>query len=94
METLVLLARDQPLPQEVNLARLLADLPRQQMRSPQALLWFTDGKPTAGRDRAFSFDATKIDDPLLEAQRRVQEALGPYFKLNRAVSFASEGGTP
>ena len=43
METLLLLAREEPLPQDVDLAGLLAGLPRQPMLDENLLAWFDNG---------------------------------------------------
>ena len=39
------------------------------------------------------FDPQRIDDPLLQSQRLLQERLSPHFPLIRAISFASSGST-
>jgi Domain of unknown function (DUF4384) len=44
METLLLLARDKPLPADVRLDVLLAGLPKQLCQDPQALAWFDNGR--------------------------------------------------
>jgi len=94
METLMLFARESPLPDDVDLARLLTDLPRQEAKNSQALVWFVGGQPTtnaADRERRPKFfDPQQIDDPVLKAQRIIQERLGSHFAINVAVSFASQ----
>ena len=44
METLVLLARETPLPEDIDLPRLFAGLSTQPVEDPQALLVFDGGK--------------------------------------------------
>jgi predicted Ser/Thr protein kinase len=93
METLVLLAREEPLPAGVDLRTLLADLPRQALKDPRAAVWFENGsvvRDEAERGANF-FDAQAIDDPVLRTQRLLQEKLQPYSAYSRAVSFANQG---
>jgi hypothetical protein len=95
MESLLLLARDTPLPREFDLEKLLSGLPLQRTQRPRALAWFADGKLIArpgDADRGLDYPhPQQIDDSVLHTQRLIQERLGPYFKLNRAVSFAVKG---
>jgi hypothetical protein len=97
METLVLLARDEPLPPAVDLQAALGGLGRQpcQGASDAALVEFENGIAVSvakEQDRGPQFfDAEQIDDPVLKTQRRLAEALGPHFPLIRAVSFANRG---
>ena len=96
METLLLLAHDTRLPSDIDLPGLLADLPSQQTDAAAGLLRFVDGRLTEGPQRLRAVDVsrpTRIDDPVLRTQRLIHERLGPYFTLNRAISFASQGGT-
>lgn len=94
-ETLVLLARDEPLAAEVGVPGLLTGLPSQRVRDPGRAIWFAEGKPlTKEADQLRGVDVSEthtIHDSLLQTQRLIQEKLGPYFGLNRAVSFASSG---
>jgi len=94
METLVLLARDRPLPQNFDLAVLFAELPALSLRDPRTLVWLDDGRLAARADRAPQFfNPEPIDDPLLAAQQSLAERLRPHFALVRAVSFANVGGS-
>lgn len=89
METLVLPARDTPLPQEINIRKLLPDLPRQPLQHEQTVVWLDRGVVSEDVDRAPKFfDVKRIDDPVLTAQRILTERLGGDFPLIRAVSFA------
>ncbi|MCY2995040.1 MAG: protein kinase [Planctomycetota bacterium] len=95
METLLLLARDQPLPAAVQLDVLFANLPRQSCQDPQALVWFENGRPVAAaedglRGPQFS-NPLRIDDPVLQTQELLCRRLEPYFSVLRAVSAASQG---
>jgi predicted Ser/Thr protein kinase len=93
METLLLLAREEPLPRTVDLQGLLSGLPPQTMQSARAAVWFENGEVVqheATRAPNF-FNVKKIDDPVLRAQHYLHKTLGPYCAYSRAVSFAYEG---
>ena len=94
-ETFVLLARDEPLPSEVDIAGLLTGLPSQEVQDALRAIWFADGTPVSKTaDRLRGIDVTEnatIDDSLLQTQQMIQEKLGPHFSLSRAVSFTSQG---
>ena len=96
METLLLLARDEPLPSGFDVAKELADLPVQPMLDERSLVWFDHGTlVTKEQDqlRGVAFDEqARIDNAVLKTQRQIQERLGPTFALIRAVSVASRGG--
>lgn len=92
METLVLLARDTPLPRDLDLAALFVDLPRQEMQDARSLVWFINGqtltqKVDAKRGPSF-FDPQKLNDPVLQTQRQLGERLKSHFSTIRAASFA------
>jgi hypothetical protein len=93
METLVMLVRDTPLPLDVNLRELLADLPAQTMQNTQAVVWFENGAVVHGEtDRGPNlFNVQKIDDPVMQTQRLLKRKLGPLCAYSRAVSFANKG---
>jgi serine/threonine protein kinase len=95
METLMLLARETPIPPTLDLKSSLADLPRQTMQDAQAIVWFSDGNPvTVAMNKTRGpqfFDPQQIQDPVLITQRHIQERLGRYFPVIRAVSVASQG---
>jgi hypothetical protein len=95
METLMLLARDRPLPREVELKEYFADLSPTNLPNPRALVCFAQGRPITPavdpkRGPSF-FDTKQIDDPVLTTQRLIQERLNQFFPLIRAVSVASVG---
>jgi hypothetical protein len=93
METLLLLVRPTPLPFEVALDRLLADMPPQRRQDPRAVVWFENGEVVRHEaERAFAlFDPQRIDDPVLQTQVMLQDRLRPYFAYTRAVSYANQG---
>ncbi len=93
METLVLLARDTPLPDTVDLRRELADLPAQQEKDLRARIWFEDGRIV--RDdpqRDPRLDARRKGHPVLQVQERIRQLQMRHgFVYSRAVSFANRG---
>jgi hypothetical protein len=93
MDTLMLLVRQTPLPPEVALEPLLADVPPQRQQDPRAVVWFENGEVVRHEtERAFAlFDPQRIDDPVLQTQVVLQERLRPYFAYTRAVSYANQG---
>jgi serine/threonine protein kinase len=95
MESLVLLARDSPLPSSIDLRDLLGQFPVQRMHHPQALVWFHDGVMTMPdqdvvRGPKF-FDPQGLHDPLLQTHQTVAKKLRALFGVIRAVSFANYG---
>jgi hypothetical protein len=92
METLVLLARDTPLPRSVDLQAELGELLRPTAQELQATAWFENGGVVRNRrGRAGRFDVTRRDDPVLVTQQRIKEKLREHFAYTLAVSFASRG---
>jgi serine/threonine protein kinase len=92
METFVLLAREEPLPGDVNLESMLSGLPAQKLRDEQAVVWLDPADRLASRRRGLKFDdAVQLDDSVLKTQKLLTERLGQYFALIRAVSFANKG---
>jgi serine/threonine protein kinase len=94
METLVLLVREEPLPRDVDLTALLADLGAQTTSDLQAAGWFQNGELVTGeKDRGPSFkQARASDNPVLRTQQLVQERVKGHFAYTRAVTFGNEGG--
>ncbi|MHB8969225.1 MAG: serine/threonine protein kinase [Pirellulaceae bacterium] len=103
METLLLLVRRTPLPAEIPLRDLLANLPKISLPTRPNAMWFQGGRllPTEGlvgrtpgqaanRDPVLGQTVT-IQDPLLQLQRMLVERLSPHFELIRAVSFPVRG---
>jgi hypothetical protein len=95
METLVLLARESPLPPGFDLRDRLTSLPRSAPQDPRALVWFDDWTPVQGersRERGPSFFEVDVKDPVLQTLALLKERLAPHFPMMRAVSFANRGG--
>ena len=80
----------------MNLEQLLAGLPQAPLNDPRLLVWFADGRLTADAresDRQPDYvNPGQLDDPIVQTQRLIQERVGAYFQLNRAVSFANQAG--
>jgi serine/threonine protein kinase len=93
MLTLVLLARELPLPREVDLRAELGELPVQKEQDLRATVWFENGiRAKNRRGREGMFDEVRRDDPVLAVQERIRERLlGRYFDYSLAVSFARRG---
>jgi hypothetical protein len=92
METVILLAREVPLPREIDLEKLVAGLPPQPRTSRQRLVWFENGAVLReGIDRGFTtFDPRTIEDPVLQTQALLARRLRPHFPYMRAVSYANQ----
>jgi hypothetical protein len=92
METLVLLARETPLPRDVDLRAELGRLPRQDGHDRRAVVWFENGVVVRGEpERAPRFEPRRREDPVLTVQQRIRERLQRHFDYTRAVSFAVGG---
>jgi tRNA A-37 threonylcarbamoyl transferase component Bud32 len=93
METLVLLARETPLPADVDLQAEVGKFDKQTAQDIRACVWFENGKEVKDRPGrgAGRFDEKKIHDPVMEAQQRIKEKLQRHFSYTRAVSFANQG---
>jgi serine/threonine-protein kinase len=97
METLLLLVRDSKLSPEgeTALKAALSEIGPQPLQDGKtdAAVWFENGAVvTAEKGRApKSFDASRIDDPVLRTQGVLRDKLGPHFDYTRAVSFAFRG---
>jgi hypothetical protein len=99
METLILLARESPLPPEVDLRELFSGLPRQTEQTPRALVWFADWNLVPREDQHEHehvrgpqfFNPQAIEDPVLQTETLLRQRLSRYFAMMRAVSFANRG---
>ena len=97
METLLLLARESKLSAEgeKELRAALGALGPQALQDGKtdAAVWFENGVVvTAEAGRApMSFDAKRIDDPVLRTQGLLRDKLVSQFGYTRAVSFAFRG---
>ncbi len=93
METLVLLARETPLPQGVDLKAELGKVEPQTLQKLESTVWFENGavvKNEQGRS-AVGWNEKKIGDPVQATQGLIRSRLGKWFPYTRAVSFADRG---
>jgi hypothetical protein len=91
-EMLMLLARHEPLPSDLEIAELLRVVPPLPIANIDAALWFADGRLVERGEPSRAPDVKhpqQIADPLLRAQREIQERLGGHFVLSRSVCFAN-----
>ena len=93
LETILLLARETPLPAEPRLADLVGKLPAVPLRDPLelAVRGYDAGQPVGTilewQNRGPSKSAEEIDDPLLQLMDRLRQ----QFPVIRAVRFAHLG---
>jgi hypothetical protein len=97
METLVLLVRATPLPQDVDLAKALGGLGAQQRGKEEELgdvAWFENGwLVTTEKERAANLkDIGESSNPVLRLQQALRQRLGEHFAYTRAVTFGNLGG--
>jgi hypothetical protein len=95
METLVLLARETPLPREVDLAKALGDLGPQPLLDEMDVAWFENGELERGDpERGPNLkEPREGSSPVLRTQGALQERLkGLGFTYTQAVTFANRGG--
>lgn len=92
LETVLLLARPTPLPEEVKLGKLLSGLPVPTLRSPKEVagLRFDPGRDAVttvvAQDRGSEAEAGVIDRPLLKRMEKLRE----HFDVVLALRFAHE----
>jgi hypothetical protein len=93
METLMLLARDTPLPRDVDLAGMFAGLPRPSHKPDDAVVWFENGEIVTNEPyRAPKrIDPQRASDPVIVMQALLREKLKDHFSYTRAVSFSFTG---
>jgi serine/threonine protein kinase len=95
METIVLLARETPLPDHLNLlSEVTAGTPLP-VQDPRTIVEFVNGEMVTAEqnpNRApLFFDPQTIEDPVIQAHQHIAEELGPHFSFIRSVSFANRG---
>jgi hypothetical protein len=95
METLLLLARPRPLTaaNEAELKAAVTGLGPQPAQDPRSVVWFENGEEVKEDEaaRAWEFNGSKIDDPVLRTQALLRGRLRPLFPYTRAVSYANAG---
>jgi hypothetical protein len=96
VETLVLMARETPLPERVSneFPQMMTGFPRQATGPfPDRDHWFEcrDVECLPGGGTKLNIDVEPIQDPIFQIQTLLREKLGSRFSLIRAVSFANVG---
>jgi hypothetical protein len=97
IESLLLLAREEPLPAGEDLRRRFAGLPRQAGLDPlrtRLAAWFENGELVQNEpDRApINLKETQaIEDPVWRTRAVLRDGLPALFPYTRAVSFTFEG---
>jgi hypothetical protein len=94
VETLLLLARDEPLPAGVELAGLFGQLPKQTATDLRTAAWFENGKPVrddADRGPIRLDKAVEVNNPVMRTQALLRDRLKELFPYTRAVSFGNKG---
>jgi hypothetical protein len=95
MLTLLLLARQTPLPAHEDVARLIGPVRPQTEQHLKAKAWFENGLIVRGRPhRGADFEARSGNDPVFEVQQRVRKVLlgeDKPFTYSLAVTFATKG---
>jgi predicted Ser/Thr protein kinase len=94
IETLMLLAREEPLPADADLAALFAALPVQKAADTRAAAWFENGqlvRHEVDRGPIRLDQAKESDDPVLRTQSMLKARLEKLFPYTRGVSFANRG---
>jgi hypothetical protein len=91
LETVLLLARRTPLPEDVDLPLLIGQMPPAPLRNPKEVIHFNPNQPEAishpGVKRGVGAQPQRIDDALLELIKR----LNPHFELVQFTRFAYQG---
>lgn len=102
-ESLLLLARDDKLPEYVVIEKLFDGLPPQKSLHRREAAWFENGLLVQGeKDRAaINFDGDRarpllkqqviLNDPVLQTQALLRTKLKDWFPYSRAVCFSSAG---
>jgi hypothetical protein len=98
IESYILLARDEPLPADVDLSKLFAGLaPQQGLADLPMAAWFRDGqlvRDEADRGPIRLGQAEVVNDPLgwaQAAQEQLWQRLQPHFQQVRAACFSFRG---
>jgi hypothetical protein len=92
MESLVLLARETPLPHDLDLSSILSNLPVQTFQQRDSVVWFKNGEIHPDKTRSLQFfNPQKLNDPVIRTQKLIRERLKKHFQLITAASFANKG---
>ena len=91
METLLMLMRDEPLPTDVDLEKLLLDLPKLELKDPKGVFAFDDWNLALERGDLVVTEVQRIRDPVLGMHRVLKERLGEQFSYSYSLSFGNLG---
>jgi serine/threonine protein kinase len=92
-ETIVLMARDEPLPDNIVLESVFASLPPQQSSPSQAYVWLEPGEQQVATTRGANFSKLEtLNDSTQQLKQVLAERLKPlHLSLYRAVSLSNRG---
>lgn len=89
METIVMLAADEPLPDDLSPQNLFANLPSQPLRQSTTLLYLDNAQKSKRRLRGGDWQNIQtVGDPALETQRKLHDRFADHVSLIHAVIFA------
>ncbi len=92
METIILLLRDSPLPEELDLKGCFSNLPTLEMAQPRGAFVFDNWKLKGLRRGDLNVsDAVQVFDPVLGLHRTLEERLAKHATYSYALSFANQG---
>jgi serine/threonine protein kinase len=94
METIIVLLRETPLPEDIDLQRIFKKFPCPPRERATSLIRFpASSTPTANQKRVWrglDWGKTRqIDDPVIRIERFLAEQVNHYFILTKGISFAS-----
>jgi hypothetical protein len=88
METVLLLARQSPLPEAISLQHLLSEFRAQTIPVQPGVWRFVNGQRFGPKPRGPSLKKTAtVTDPLLKFQWRLVDVLRPHFDLIQTICF-------
>jgi serine/threonine protein kinase len=94
LETMVVLCRDEPLPEEVDVGQMLGEFGRQSLAGqlPGAVAWFENGVTVTDEpQRAPLTKAVEGGNPLERVNREIQRRVKGHFSYTRAITYVNEG---
>jgi hypothetical protein len=97
LETMVLLCRDEPLPNDVDLAELLGPFGPQSLAGQDAgvVAWFENGETVQDEPkRAPLATPVKGGNPLERLNREVYRRVKEHFPYTLAITYGNEGDRP
>jgi hypothetical protein len=95
LETMVLLCRDEPLPESVDLAGMLRGLGKVPLdgQDANAVSWFENGKTVRGeKQRAPLAKAVEGGNSLERINREIHRRVRDHFEYTRTITYGNAGG--